>query len=366
MRILRVAQKCYPDLFGGGTYHIHALSRDQAAMGHDVTVLTVRHDATLSQTEVRDGYCIVRQPSTVEVLGNDISVGVARSLRQAGDFDVVHAHSHLYASTNLAALAARVSDVPLAITNHGLFSQSARESLFDAYLRTLGRWTFDAAEVVFCYTETDRDRLRAYGVSAPISVVANGIDTDRFTPTGQTTDRVDGDPAIVFAGRLVEGKRPCDAVEAVARLRERRPGATLTICGEGPRSGDVAQRATTLGVADAVTLLGRVSYDEMASVYRSADALVLPSRAEGLPRTVLEALACDVPVVTSDLDQLSRLVCGVGETAAIGDIEGFTAALDRVVDGTPREPRTVVTGEYNWSSTVAETTAILERLATGG
>ena len=47
MRLLRVAQKTYPDVTGGGPYHVHAMSRDQAAMGHDVTVLTVRTDPSL-------------------------------------------------------------------------------------------------------------------------------------------------------------------------------------------------------------------------------------------------------------------------------------------------------------------------------
>lgn len=366
MRILRVAQKLYPDVSGGGPYHVHALSRDQAAMGHDVTVLTVSGDPTLARTEERDGYRIHRRPPTVDLLGNDISAGVARFLRQVDEFDIVHAHSHLYASTNLAALATRLKDVPLAITNHGLFSQTAPEPVFEAYLRTLGRWTFDAADVVFCYTDADRDRLRAYGISAPISVVSNGIDTDRFTPTGQTSDRVNGDPAILFVGRLVAGKQPGDAVEAVARLRKRRPDATLTVCGDGSLAADVKQRAATLGITDAVDVLGQVPYSEMPQLYRSADALILPSRAEGVPRTVLEALACNVPVVTSDLDQLSALVDAAGETAPVGDIEALTAALDRIVDGTERAPRSLVVPDHDWTSTVEATTAMLERLGGDG
>jgi len=362
MRILRVAQKLYPEVSGGGPYHVHALSRDQAAMGHDITVLTVRRDATLPLTEARDGYRIVRRPSTLDVLGNDISVGVARYLRRVDDFDVVHAHSHLYAATNLAALATQLKDVPLAITNHGLFSQTASERIFEAYLRTVGRWTFDAADAVFCYTDADRDRLRAYGVSAPINVVPNGIDTDRFSPTGPETDRVTGDPAILFVGRLVEGKRPRTAVDAVARLREHRPDATLTFCGEGPLAAAVTRRATRLGLADAVQLLGQVPYDEMPAVYRGADALLLPSRAEGVPRTVLEALACDVPVVTSDLAQLTALVRGGGETVPLGDVEGFATGLDSVLDGTERRPRSRVTADHDWTTTVTETTAAFEAL----
>lgn len=366
MRILRVAQKLYPDVRGGGPYHVHALSRDQAANGHDVTVLTVRVDPTRPRREKRAGYRVVRRPATVELFGNDVSVGLARYLGSVEEFDVVHAHSHLYASTNLAALATRLKDVPLAVTNHGLFSQSAPEYAVEAYLRTVGRWTFDAADAVLCYTDTDRERIGAYGVSAPVVVVPNGIDTDRFTPAGPESDRVDGDPAVLFVGRLVEGKRPLDAVEALARLRERRPGATLTVCGEGPLDASLERRAADLGVAGSVRCLGHVPHEEMPEVYRAADVLVLPSRTEGVPRTVLEALACDVPAVTSDLDQLSALIRGVGGTAPVGDVGGLAATLDGVLDGTERDPSARLGPEHDWTTTVKETTATLERIADGG
>ena len=131
MRILRVAQKTYPDVKGGGPYHTYAMSRDQAAMGHDVTVLTVRTDPSLPHIEERDGFTVVRYDPAVNLLGNDISPGVAQYLADAADFDVMHAHSHLYFSTNLAAIKRFVGDTPLAITNHRLYSQNAPEWVFD-------------------------------------------------------------------------------------------------------------------------------------------------------------------------------------------------------------------------------------------
>lgn len=365
MRILRVAQKCYPDVVGGAPYHVHALSRDQAEMGHDVTVLTVAQEPSSPRVEDRAGYRIRRHPATVTVLGNDVSVSLARDLRGLDDYDVVHAHSHLYASTNLAALAARRADVPLAITNHGLFSQTVRERLFEVYLRSIGRWTFDSADVVFCYTDTERDRLEAYGVSTPTEVVPNGVDTDRFTPTGPSSDRLAGGPAVLFVGRLVEGKRPRDAVEAVARLRSERPAATLTVCGSGPLAQDVDERAASLGISDTVTRLGQVPHDSMPEIYRSADVLLLPSRTEGVPRTVLEALSCGVPVVTSDLPQMAPLVEGVGATVPVGDVAGFAAALDAVLAGVEEDPVARVAGCHDWSRTVEETTATLRALVDG-
>ncbi|QLH76853.1 glycosyltransferase family 4 protein [Halosimplex rubrum] len=368
LRILRVAQKVYPDVAGGGAYHVHALSRDQAAMGHDVTVLAVAPDGDGDRPHVeqRDGYTVVRYPPTAEPLGNAVSAGVAQFLRRTDEYDVVHAHSHLYFSTNLAALARRLSGTPLAVTNHGLYSQTAPKWVFDAYLRTVGRWTFDSADVAFCYTDEDRDRLRDLGVSVPVEVVANGIDTARFTPDGPRSDDLAGDPAILFVGRLVDGKRPGDALAAFERLRERAPNAGLTICGDGPLREKLEERVRDRGLDEAVRFLGHLSYETMPAVYRAADALVLPSEAEGLPRTVLEAMATDVPVVTSALDQLTGVVDGGGETVPVGDVDRFADALAAVTEERAAySPRAVVEDGYDWATTVEQTTEQFQRIAAG-
>lgn len=364
MRILRVAQKAYPDVNGGGAYHVHALSRDQAALGHDVTVLTVGRGP---RREARDGYTVIRCPPRFSLLGNDVAPGVWRTLRDAGAYDVVHAHSHLYFSTNLAALRRRLGRPPLAITNHGLYSQSASESLFDAYLRTVGRLTFDASDLVFCYTDVDRERLRDLGVRAPIEVVHNGIDTERFTPEGPTSDLVDHEgPIVLFVGRLIEGKRPQDAIDACARLPHEL-NVKLYVCGDGPLRDALEGRAVSADVANSVEFLGHVPYDEMPGVFRSADVLVLPSRFEGFPRTVLESFATGLPVVSSYLVQSAPIVEAAGETVAVGDVDGYSAAIERVLSGgrdvLGERGRSLVLDRFQWSETVAETTQEMERLA---
>lgn len=362
MRILRVAQRAYPEVTGGGPYHVHAMSRDQAAMGHDVTLLTV--DDGYRRTG-RTGYEVIRRAAVASPLGNDIAPGVATYLaRHASDYDVVHAHSHLYSATNFAAVASVLTAVPFAVTNHGLFSQNAPEHVFRLYLNSVGRWTFNAADTVFCYTNEDEGRLREFGVSSDITVVPNGIDTTRFTPEGPAYDQLpEASPLILFVGRLVEGKQPGDAISAFARLRETHPTAELVVCGDGPLKPHLTEQVSNLGLKDAVTFLGHLSYEEMPAVYRGVDALILPSRAEGLPRAVLEALGSGVPVVVSNLEQVAPVVNGVGRAVPLGDINRFTTALEQVLGGTKRSPRSVVEDQYDWSSTVTETTARLQELS---
>ena len=359
MRILRVAQHLYPAVRGGAPYHVHAMSRDQAAMGHDVTVLTTHHDRSLPATETTDGYTVVRVPPGVAVAGNHVSPAVARYLwREAGDFDVVHAHSHLYFATNMAAVVRRVGGPPLAITNHGFYSQSAPERVFRWYLRTLGRWTFNRADAVCCYTDVDRDRLRESGVSSRIEVIPNGIDTDRFTPTGPTSDRIDHDgPVLLFVGRLVEGKRPALVLEAYEQLAADRSDLGLVVCGDGPLRRELEARAP-----QGVQFPGSVPYADMPAIYRSADVLALPSRAEGTPRVIMEALASGVGVVCSDLAHLRsafgdavRYVDPDQPAGALAEAIGVELAADRAAG---------LDDSFRWERTVAETTEVLASLVT--
>ncbi|MDB2239109.1 glycosyltransferase [Halorubrum ezzemoulense] len=363
MRILRVAPWIYPDTKGGGDYHVHAMSRDQAAMGHDVTVLTTREDESLPRIEETYGYTILRVSPGVTLLGNDVSPAVARYLWHADsdDFDVMHAHSHCYFVTNLAALKRRLGDIPLAITNHGLYSQNAPERLFSLYLKTLGRWTFNQADVVFCYTDVDKERVRELGVTSRIEVVSNGIDTERFTPEGPESDLIDAEgPVVLFVGRFAEGKRPWLAVEAFAEVLEEYPDAELYLCGDGALREELEAQVAELGIDELVTFLGHVPYDEMPKVYRSGDVLVLPSRAEGVPRTVLEAMASGLEILCSDLSQLSELDAPHLHLIETEDEHELVKQLVSSI-GEPTD-EVCFTGSRSWAKTVTQTTASLEEL----
>ncbi len=370
MRILRVAPWVYPDTMGGGEYHVHAMSRDQAAMGHDVTVLTTREDSSLPHIKETDGYTIVRVSPGFTVLGNDISPAVAQYLWGTNDsFDVVHAHSHYYFTTNLAALKRRFDDVPLVITNHGLYTQNAPERIFELYLRTLGRWTFNQADRILCYTDEDKQRVSDLGVTSQINVVPNGIDIDRFTPEGPESELIDSEgPVVLFVGRLVDGKRPWLAIEAFAEVLTELPAAELYLCGNGPLREELEDQIRELGIDGSVTFLGHVSYDEMPKVYRSGDVLVLPSRAEGVPRTVLEAMASGTRVVVSDLEYVQSVL---GEHDCDVDVTDIEAVVKSIVAGVRKQSQVAddgrknIVGSHRWCDTVERTTQVLETIGPG-
>lgn len=186
---------------------------------------------------------------------------------------------------------------------------------------------------------------------------------------GQRAIKIDvGEPTILFVGRLVEDKRPRDALMAVEQIRNTHPKVRLVFAGDGPLRADLERYAASHGFNTAVEFLGEVLYEEMPQLYRTADLFVLPSRAEGLPRTVLEALATETPVVTSNLRQLRTIVEGVGITVPIGEVAGFAEGLDKLASAPDRRAelgdrgRELVTTKYDWNDTVAQTTVRLEEL----
>ena len=97
-----------------------------------------------------------------------------------------------------------------------------------------------------------------------IEVVANGIDTERFTPEGPESDLIDAEgPVVLFVGRFADGKRPWLAIEAFANVLETYPDSELYLCGEGTLYRELNEQVAELGIGESVSFLGQVPYDEM-------------------------------------------------------------------------------------------------------
>lgn len=148
-----------------------------------------------------------------------------------------------------------------------------------------------------------------------ISVITNGIDTRPFSPKDWSanggSDCQNGRFVIGMVARFDRGKGHETVVRAIAQMSERRQRVLLRLAGTGPREEEIRNLAKTLGVLPDVLFEGDVS--DMPSFYRDLDILVFPSDLpEGLPRAVMEAKTCGVPVIGSS-------VGGVEETITSGE-----------------------------------------------
>ncbi len=257
---------------------------------------------------------------------------IVRGAPRDFDFDLIHAHTAL--PDGFAALAlARLCRKPLVITEHtGPFTELTREPRRRA--RTLA--ALSAAARVWCVSEALHTEVCRYfppAQQAHIRTLANGVDTALFHPPV----RWQPDPAaprLMFVGFLVEIKNLPLLLDAVAQLRRRVPGATLTLVGDGPLRGWVEMRIRALGLDTAVRLVGERSRAEVAALLREeCDLLVLPSQCETFGVALIEALACGKPVVATRCGGPESIVTTpeLGALCAPNDVPALAACLDATV-----------------------------------
>lgn len=137
---------------------------------------------------------------------------------------------------------------------------------------------------------------------------------------------LEGDPVILYAGRLVQVKRVDILLKAFSTVESYFPSARLYLAGSGPLELDLRKLCTKLGISDKVLFLGHVQHDRLRVLYRSSDMFVLPSEAEFMSLSLLEAMASRCAVIASDVaaievvkDGQSGLVFPRGDVKMLAD-----------------------------------------------
>lgn len=210
------------------------------------------------------------------------------------------------------------------------------------------------ADFVVCISHFARSQLMALVPEqhwSKISIVRCGVDPAVFEPVRREA-KADA-TEILCIGRLVAVKGQALVIEAVSTLSSRGLDARATIVGAGPTRDRLEALAAKLGVGDRIAFTGAVGQDRIRELYAAADVFCLPSFAEGVPVVLMEAMAMEVPVVTSRIMGIPELVeDGVnGLLIAPGDVAGLDAALERLARD-PAERRRL--GEAGRSKIVAE------------
>ncbi len=255
---------------------------------------------------------------------------LVKALRELGPGVV---HGYLLRGNFYAAVAGRSAKVPVVVTSkRGLHKPAGVAERFA--VRTSGR----LSDTVTGNSQQVLDFTREVeGVqSAPLVMIPSGIDTDRFAPS----------PVLVAARqKLREGLGIADApvvgtaitfrprkgfrmlFEAMAEIRREHPGARLLIAGESEMPADPATLAKSLGLEDAIHLLGRRS--DMPEVLAAFDVFVLPSESEGMSNAILEAMALELPVVVTNVGGAPEVI-REGETGFLVDYPDSATLASRV------------------------------------
>jgi glycosyltransferase involved in cell wall biosynthesis len=360
MNILRVASDLYPVVVGGIGIHVHELSKWQVKYGHHVTVFTNGRKKFKKQ-ELIDGYQVRRFPVRFNFFGNSISPDLIPALIQyKGQFDIIHAHSHLFFSTNVCTLNRLLDSTPLIVTNHGLISASAPEWLNQIYKKTITKITFDIADCILCYTEIEKKNIEKLGINTKkIRVIHNGVDTTLFTP--HPNKKKNGFQHLLWVGRFVLGKRVDLLIEAYNTTLKEYPNARLTLVGEGPLKESIENKIEKLGLKKNIQIINRIDNSDLPALYNQADIFILPSLMEGIPRTLLEAMSCGIPVIVTELPHLANLVKDAGLFIPRENPIVLSEQIARLLQNKElalrlgNHGREIIEKQYSWQDTVQQT-----------
>jgi glycosyltransferase involved in cell wall biosynthesis len=354
LSICRVTHALYPDVVGGHAVFCHELSMRQADLGHRINVLTTRRGRQPERELAKKGYEITRlgrvwMPWDSLGMQNPVIPSLYGAVREQ-HCDLVDAHAHLFWTTALSVKAAIDTGRPVVTTVHGFLA--LRDWLVNLsqrlYLWSVGAWVLRNSSCVVCLTQSDAREVAGLGVrKRNIRVIPVAVDPNVFRPSGPKRKM------IVWVGRLVPEKGLETLLEAVATLHGKKAVRVL-IVGDGPLRNRLIGRARALGISDMVTFRFKADRSEVAKILRESQIFVLPSLKEGLPMTLLEAMASADTVVASNLPSIVETLGAAGLYFTPGESgELASTLLQALNDGelqreSGRVGREIVENRFSW------------------
>ena len=307
-----------------------------------------------------------------------MTAGWFKALRVAQKKRATIMHGHWVVPGGVIAAAARPA-LPLVVSLHGSDVFVAERT---GPARVAARRVFDRAGFVTACSDDLARRAVALGADAGrLEVVPYGVDVTRFKPAPGARDAArarlgipPGAPLLFAAGRLVRKKGFEYLIDAMPMIDSAAP-AHLAIAGGGDLAEELRARAVASGIADRVHFLGDLPQDAVGGWFAAADAAVAPSvrddsgNVDGLPNTVLEALASGTPLVSTAAGGIATVVEDgrTGVIVAERDPRSLAAALTALL----RDPRrgaslgqagrALVEARFGWEAAAARFEAAYDR-----
>lgn len=261
----------------------------------------------------------------VKLLSDDRGTTIAWLRR--GAFAALHVHAGIgWEGHDLAAMGREAGISALIRTEH------LPDLITDPEQRRQHQRGVEHVDRVICVSEASADTYRRAGIASDrLAVIRNGLEPgpatcSRADVRGALGVRLD-QPMIVMVARMTPQKGHSTLIDAMPAVLARCPEACLVLAGSGPLEGELRSRIEARGVAAAVRLLGFRA--DVPDLLGAADLLVLPSLFEGLPFTVLEAMAAGLPIVATRIGGTDEAVLD-GHTGLLvppGDAERLASAM---------------------------------------
>ena len=337
---LSIGITCF-STFGGSGVVAAEIALSLARRGHAVHVFSDARPSRLTQAQAGVVFHGVEAPAYPQLAHDLYTLALASKIVEVArrdGLDLIHAHYAIphAVSAGLArqilAAEAPARTVRVVTTLHG--TDTTLVGIDPSFL-PLTRFSVVASDAVTVPSSWLADVTRrhlALPATFTIDVVPNFVDTQRFAPRAAPVRPSTPDvPVVVHVSNFRPLKRADDVVRVFALVRARRP-ARLRLVGDGPTLADARALARSLDVAADVDCLGE--RDDLPAQLADAAVFLLPSASESFGLAALEALACGVPVVASDVGGLPELVPQgeVGFLHPVGDCRAMAESVGALLD----------------------------------
>lgn len=309
VKILEVSP-FYPPHVGGVERYVHNLSRYLAEQGHEIRVVCsdMPRDAmpeAVDGIEVRRKYCLG------EALRNPLCPGFFFLEKEFSQAEIINVHNVYGLGTLSAAFSHKRHDAPLILTHHGTlrYTRSLARTLQDIYHSRPLQYILANTDQIIVLSQADARFFEQYGYPIEyIEIIPNAIDLRSFEPY-QTLrqENLKADygfedrDLVLCVGALSTRKGVQYLVEAIRILiqDQARTDIALLIIGSGECESHLHYLIGKYHLEDSIVIEPRVAFPNLVRAYKSADLFVLPSLAEGMPTTMIEAMFFDLPMVAT-------------------------------------------------------------------
>lgn len=372
MHITQVSHLYRPSI-GGIENYVHRLRNSLSERGHGQSIITTTQSLANDQSPLNREENVTYCTTTATVLRNPFSLELYREV-QKNVADLYHLHSPWYLST-LAAVHALPKWTPMVITVHGFQPiNTIAARILDVAYKPFAGYIFSRVNRVIALGESEKQRLIGEFDLPPtkIAVIPNGIHPREHDVPPSTIDTIhekyDIDPetpTVLYVSRLVPLKNPGLLIDAVSNhLSDLAMDVLLVGNGDPSYVDDLKGRAD-----DCIRFLSNLPFEDLQAVYHAADLFVLPSRSEGLPTVVLEAMNARLPILTTPVGALADVISHRehGWLLAPQPDEREIARAIRYYLEHPDERQEVgernrayVRSEFDWDDVAADITAVYE------
>jgi len=291
---------------------------------------------------------------------------------------IVHAHGHPYLTSLVAGTLAKHYNKPFVLTQHNTFIEY--DSLFDDVERlndlAVGKQTLKDADKIIAVSNATKNYVLSLGAKPQkVTVLHNGVDLVKFRPMAGKREEMrkklrvpEGAVVVLTVRRLVYKNGVDTLIEGASIAVRKNPRIVFLVVGKGPDMNSVKARVEELGIEKNFRLTGFVSDEDLPFYYNAADFFVLPSKSgEGLPLVALEAMACGLPVVSTNVGGIREILMDdFGRLVPPNQPEQLAAAVLEFagVDFSMRtgELRARVEEKFSWDANVERLIEIYEEL----